>query len=179
MNICFIDFETTGNNIFLDTPIQLGAILVNHDLKVIKKFNSEMFLAKRVKISEKALSIHGLTHESLKLSPRRKSVVKSFFNTFGTDFCFAGWNISFDVPLMRKLCIEGQILDQYNKIDYHHIDVQSIVSYLRITKRLPQDIITLSDTISFFGLRRRKKHNALEDAILTFKVYKHLLKLRL
>ena len=175
MNICFIDFETTGNNIFLDTPVQLGAILVDQNLKVIKKFNSEMFLAKSIKISEKALSIHGLNHEKLKQSPRRKSVVKSFFNLFGTDYCFAGWNISFDVPLMRKLCIEGQVLDLYNKIDYHHIDVQSVVTYLRVTNKIPSEIITLNDAVSYFGLKRRIKHNALEDAILTFKVYKKLL----
>lgn len=175
MNLCFIDFETTGSDLFIDQPIQLGAILVDKNLKVIKSFQSEMFLPKKVKISEIAFSIHGLSYENLKLSPKRKKVIESFFDTLGTDYCFAGWNTSFDVPFMKKLCFESKLMDKFKKVDYHHIDVQSIATYLRIIQKLPSNLITLNDIISYFGLSRLNKHNALEDAELTFQVYKNLL----
>jgi len=39
--ICFIDFETTGVDVFRDEPIEIGAVLVDDNLKIIKQFRQK------------------------------------------------------------------------------------------------------------------------------------------
>ena len=175
MNICFIDFETTGIDVFLDEPIQIGAVLVNQKLEILKEFNSLIQINNEINITENAFVIHGLDKNLLAQAPSKHAVLKSFFKEIGTDFHFAGWNISFDIPFMRKIChIEGY-MDQYNKIDYRHIDLQSIIYFLRMMHKIPENIISLSDTLNHFGIQRSFKHNALEDAKLTIAIYKEIM----
>ena len=172
MNICFLDFETTGVNVFYDEPIQIGAILVNEELEIIGEFSSLINIDKEIGITQDAFLIHGMNRDYLKYAPSKAEVLKSFFINMGTDFHFAGWNISFDIPFMRKICHMEGFMDQYNMINYRHIDVQSIIYFLRNASRIPKNIISLTDTLNYYGVERAIQHNALEDARLTFAIFK-------
>ncbi|HOJ07331.1 MAG TPA: 3'-5' exonuclease [Ignavibacteriaceae bacterium] len=173
-NICFIDFETTGTNVFADEPIELGAVLVNHKLQQIDTFFSKIKPSRDVNISESAYQIHKYRIEDLKNEPNQLTVMNSFFNIFGFDYYLAGWNISFDVPFLRKLCNSNGMLTEFDKIDYHHLDVQSIVKFLVHINLLPNNITSLSKCAEYFGIPRHKNHNALEDAYITFNLYKKI-----
>ncbi len=176
---CFIDLETTGSDYVNDYPIQIGAILVKtKNFEIIKEYSSLINIPEGIIISEKAKEIHGLKKEDIKNAPKPKNVLKDFFNEFGTDYAFAGWNVCFDVSFFRKICNENGFNDQYKEINFHHLDVQSIAKYLKIKGNIEGEI-SLSNLCKIYNLKRLKNHDALEDAKLSFKVLKSLCNNRL
>ena len=171
---CFIDLETTGSDYANDYPIQIGAILVDiQNFKIIKKYSSLINVPEGVIISKKAKEIHGLEIKDIKNAPKPKKVLKDFFNEFGTDYAFAGWNVCFDVSFFRKICIENGFNNQYKKINFHHLDVQSIAKYLKIKGNIEGEI-SLINLCKIYNLKRSENHDALEDAKLSFEVLKRL-----
>ncbi len=176
-NLCFIDFETTGSNVFEDHPLEFGAVLVNKNFEIVNEFFSSIKPPDRSQNTATAFAIHNIKLRDLEDAPTSKVVLDDFFERFGVDYGFAGWNISFDVPFFRKLCYLNEMMDLYNKIDYRHIDVQTICKIARELTLIPGNIKSLDDCVRYFGLNRSKVHNALEDAKLTFSVFQALLKL--
>lgn len=175
-NICFIDFETTGTNVFVDEPIEIGAILIDHNFNEINRFYSKINPNSNVKISESAFNIHSYKLSDLTEAPATDIVINGFFREFRFDYYFAGWNISFDVPFFRKMCYSSGRLEDYNKIDYRHLDVQSIVKFLVYLRLLPTNLESLSSCADYFEISRSKKHNALEDAEITLNIFKKIIK---
>ncbi|MFC6224824.1 exonuclease domain-containing protein [Hymenobacter artigasi] len=173
--ICFIDFETTGIDVYSDEPIEIGAIIVNNESVVENKFHSRFQLSKGKNISNESFSIHGISDRDLLESPSRRDVIQRFFSTMGHDFCFASWNISFDVGFFKKVCHENDMMDKFNKVNYRHIDVQTISQVANRLGKFDSQINSLSDCINYFGLERSAHHNAYQDAELCFAVYKKLL----
>lgn len=171
---CFIDLETTGSDYANDYPIQIGAVLVEiHNFKILKEFSSLINIPEGIIISEKAKEIHGLEKEDIKNAPKPKIVLKDFFNEFETNYAFAGWNVCFDISFFRKICIENGFNNQYKKINFHHLDVQSIAKYLKIRGNIEGEI-SLINLCKIYNLKRSENHDALEDAKLSFKVLKRL-----
>lgn len=173
--ICFIDFETTGSNLFEDEPIQIGALLCDEKLNELKKFNSYIKPMKNTKSSSKAYEIHHIDVSRMKDEPTPNKVLRSFFKSFGTDYCFAGWNISFDVPFFKKMCYEHGYQNELDRIHYRHVDVQSIFKYLKYLNVINKDLNSLSDYSKYFGIKRSKNHDALEDARITYLLFKRAL----
>jgi DNA polymerase-3 subunit epsilon len=173
--ICFIDFETTGVDVFRDEPIEFGAVLVDADLNIRKEFLSKIRLRKSTYLTKRAFNIHNISIESLGDEPTQYEVLESFFNEFGTDYRLSGWNISFDVSFLRKMCHKNGMMIKYNKINYRHIDIQSLGFLAMELGLVEKDKISLSDWVNHFGLKRKSNHSALNDAILTFQVYKQLM----
>ncbi|GAB3636408.1 hypothetical protein GCM10027422_19980 [Hymenobacter arcticus] len=173
--ICFIDFETTGINIYSDEPIEVGAIVVNNELIIENKFYSRFQLPEGKFISEESFHIHGISHKDLIKSPSRRHVIQNFFELLGHEFCFASWNISFDVGFFKKICYENGMIDDFNKVNYRHIDVQTISQVASRLGKFNTQVSSLSDCVNYFGLQRSTHHNAYQDAELCFAVYKKLL----
>lgn len=175
--VVFIDFETTGINVFNSDPIELGSVYVDENLKILNTFSS--FIRPRITSRMKVSSIetHGLRMQDLLKKPTDKNVLENYFKLFGTDYCFAGWNISFDVPYFRKMCYRAGRMKEFNSINYRHIDIQTILRFLTEINMLPKEINSLDNCVNYFNLKRSDKHNALEDAMLTYEVFKSLLKL--
>lgn len=44
--ICFIDFETTGIDVFRDEPIDFGAVLVDFNLTIKNEFLKDLYKQK-------------------------------------------------------------------------------------------------------------------------------------
>lgn len=173
--ICFIDFETTGIDVFRDEPIEFGAILVDDELKIIKQYSSKIAINKSVYRTKRAFNIHNISFEDLENAPKPKEVINNFFKEFGTDYRLSGWNINFDVSFLRKLCHKNGMMVKYNKINHRHIDTQSLAFLATELGLVEINKNSLSDWVNFFGFERSNIHTAVEDAELTFKVYKELL----
>lgn len=173
--ICFIDFETTGIDVFRDEPIEFGALLVDDKMEIVNEFSSKISTNKSVYLTKRAFKIHNISSEEINNAPNPKEVINNFFNEFGTDYRLSGWNISFDVSFLRKLCHKNGMMVNYNKINHRHIDVQSF-GYLAIELGLiAHNNNSLNDWINYFGYKRSMNHSAIEDVKLTFRVYKELL----
>nr|WP_321411427.1 3'-5' exonuclease [uncultured Carboxylicivirga sp.] len=178
MDICFVDFETTGIDVFKDNPLEIGAVLTNEFGDIKKTFSTLIKPRTGRQSSASAIEIHGLTFDKLQNSPNQKEVLNLFFETLGTNYRFAGWNINFDVTFFRRMCHIQKMMGLYNKIHYRHIDIQSIVYYLKFNQILPESCNRLDDLIKFFNLSRNKNHNALEDAKITAEVFRKLIQLK-
>ncbi len=173
--LVFLDFETTGINVFDSDPIQIGAVYVDEKLRVINTFSSYIrpHITSRMKVSSK--ETHGLKINELMDKPTDKEVLKEYFKIIGTDYSFAGWNISFDIPYFRKMCHRTGNMREFNNINYRHIDVQTIVRLAAELYLIPRNINSLDDCITFFNLIRKEKHDALDDAKVTFVIFKTIL----
>lgn len=173
--ICFIDFETTGVDAFRDYPLEIGAVLVDKDLNVKKEFHSFINLREDLEISDKAFEIHKLGKSFLLDKPGSDKVISNFFETLGTEYRLAGWNISFDVVFLRKMAHDNGMTEIFNKLNYRHLDVQSISYYYRKLKGLKEGRGSLDDMCELLQINRGKVHNALEDAKITFEIYKKIM----
>lgn len=174
--ICFIDFETTGVDVFKDFPLEIGAVLVDKDWNVKKEFHSFIRPNKDFKISNSAFQINGIDKDFLANKPTSEEVISNFFSTLGTSYRLAGWNISFDVVFLRKMAHEHNVIEIFNKLNYRHLDVQSISYYYRQLQGIEKTPGSLDDMCEHFQIKRGKIHNALEDAKITLEIFKKILK---
>ncbi|GAA4030470.1 hypothetical protein GCM10022409_13400 [Hymenobacter glaciei] len=175
--ICFIDFETTGIDIFKDEPVEFGAVLVDENGNRINEFYSRISLSNPALKNNDAVSVHGIDYASLINSPSQAEVLTDFFQKFGYDFHFGAWNTTFDVPFFKKMCSVNKFDNLYNKISYRHLDVQSISKLAACINIIRPDIKSLTDCIEYFGLIRSIHHNAMEDAILCHEVHKKFIEI--
>lgn len=170
-NLCFIDFETSGTDVYNDSPIEIGAVLFDTKGRLISEFQSFIKPRTKRRFSKSAINIHGLYPNDLLNAPTQKNVLDDFFEKFGTDFRFAGWNINFDVSFFRNMCYHSQHMRSFDSISHRHIDVQSISFFLTELNILDKDIRSLTDLSNYFLIKRRDNHSAIEDAKITAKVF--------
>jgi len=174
-NICFIDFETTGADLYSDHPIQLGAVLISGPQPIIlKEFSSFIKPPENAKISRTAFKVHKIHIGDLSDAPAPDEVLKTFFEQMGFDYSFGGWNINFDVSFFRRMCYEHGYQEHFQKISHRHIDVQSIARALVDAGIFSDHIDSLSSLCEALRIKRSEKHSALEDARIVAKVYIHL-----
>lgn len=170
---CFLDLETTGINLFQDHTIEIGAVLVDENFQIIKKFHSFIKPNKTITFSNASKKVHGLDESFFEDKGDAYSVLDNFFIEMGTEFRFVSWNISFDIGFFRKLCHSSKMTDKYNQINYRHIDLQSIF-YWHCIKHNLQNMSSLDDACNFYDIPRSKYHNALEDALIAYKIFTKL-----
>ncbi|WP_180006431.1 MULTISPECIES: 3'-5' exonuclease [unclassified Acinetobacter] len=170
---CFLDLETTGVNLFQDHTLEIGAILVNENFQIVNEYHSFVKPDKNVNFSNASKQVHGLHESFFDDKTQSIDVLEEFFSEMGTDFRFVSWNISFDVSFFRKLCHINRMTEKYNKINYRHIDLQSIFYWYCIKNNLG-NMSSLDDACRYFNIHRSKYHNALEDSLIAFKVFKAL-----
>jgi DNA polymerase III epsilon subunit-like protein len=174
-NMVFIDFETTGSNPYIDFPIQIGAVSVDEELSIKNKFSSLIKPPPNAFNTSKAFSIHQIDLRNLNDAPDQRDVLTQFSNCFGTSYRFAAWNVSFDVSFFRKMCNDNKFNDFFNRINYRHIDIQTICSFANKIELIDSNVHSLDDCVKYFKLKRSYGHDALEDSILALEVYKNLL----
>ena len=163
-NICFLDFETSGIDVYTDSPIEIGAVLLETNGEIISEFHSFIKPRTDAKFSKEAIKVHGINKEDLTTAPLQNEVLESFFESFGNDFRFGGWNVSFTYRFLKSMCHHSNKIDLFNKISHRHIDVQSISYVLNEINLFNSEVNSLSDLCKYFSLHRREKHSALEDA---------------
>jgi DNA polymerase III subunit epsilon len=175
INICFIDFETTGTDVLNDYPIEIGAVVVDPRLGLIKKFHSLIRPNNRFHIKESAFKIHGISKQKVLAAPTERQVLADMKNQIGADFRLAAWNMSFDVNMFKTLCYRNSFEGYLEKINYRHIDVQTINYIARELRLIPSEVHSMSDLVLHMGEVRSDQHSALEDAILLAKAYRFLI----
>jgi len=176
MNICFLDIETTGIDVVDDDVVQLGAILVDEELRILKEFTSLIKPFTGRQSNTIARAIHGISDKLLLQSPTETEVLNKFFQDFGTDYFFCGWNLNFDLAFFRKMCHRNNLNEIFNRINHRHLDLQSISKFSKMVKVLPDNLNSLQDYCTYYRIQRMEKHDALQDAYITRKVLQAFLK---
>ncbi|MGX2713619.1 3'-5' exonuclease [Acinetobacter baumannii] len=171
--LCFLDVETTGVNLFQDHAIEIGAILVDENFQIVKEFHSFIKPDRTISFSNSSKKVHGLEEDFFYDKNVSEKVLKTFFHEMGVNYRFVSWNISFDVGFFRKLCHMNNMTDKFNKINYRHIDLQSIFYWYCLQNNL-NDLSSLDDACSYFNIQRSKFHNAYEDAYIAYLIFSNL-----
>jgi DNA polymerase III subunit epsilon len=110
----------------------------------------------------------------LKGKPDQVQVLEEFFRKFGTSFRFVAWNMTFDVGFFKKMCFENGFGIEFDRVNYRHLDLQSMFFFYCKQREL-QDLISLNDACKHFHILRSNYHSALEDADITYEVFKNLM----
>lgn len=179
--LCFLDFETTGINVFIDEPIQIGAVLINTNLEIEQTFLSYIRLPSKdtydelLKRYNNSFKIHGIPLETIEYAPSQKLVICDFFEQFGTDYRFINWNIGFDNDMLKKMCYFNNEMETYNKVNYRLIDLQTICYTLKLRGIIPMDVNSMQDVADHFFIPRQKYHDALNCAKVALEIYKKFL----
>jgi len=174
MMYCILDLETTGINQFHDQPIEIGAILVDKNLLVIDRFHSYMKIPQNLRFTSSARNTHGLSESFLFNKPDQDQVLHHFFAKFGTNFRFVAWNMTFDVGFFRKMCFENGFIENFNRLNYRHLDLQSMF-FFYCERYGISGLNSLDDACQYFKIPRAIHHNALEDAQINYEIFKHLM----
>jgi DNA polymerase III epsilon subunit-like protein len=171
--IVFLDFETTGLYPELHSPLQMGAIMVNEATQTIEMgFSKHILPPNDCIVDPRAMEINGLKiYDMPEGSLTQDQCLDKFFDQFGCDYRFACWNTHFDIAIFRKMCVDNGKMHKFSKIDYHHIDVQSIIQYLRVRDFIPEWVISFNDALKYYELSRGLVHDGFEDANLLRMVY--------
>jgi len=170
-NLLVLDVETTGSDPQLHEVVEIGAVLLEADsLEPVQQFRSFVRPEQFQNADPRALSIHGLSAEKLKTAPSAQEVVSRFVDEFGLDYIFCGWNIAFDTQFLRSLFRKVEKKALFDAIDYHKVDLWSLLELAWVSGLYPQEPKSLADVCQTLHIERSALHNALQDALIAAEV---------
>ncbi len=162
------DVETSGLSPMVHEIIEIGAVKIDMKTREVTQFQS--LLKNERALSEKNMSIHGITNEDLIDAPAQDIVLKEFFS-FIKGSSLVAYNAQFDVGFL----ISEQWKHKY-QIDV--LDVFDALYLARATykKREEKPENYRLDTLKEFHNLTFGSHRALEDSIVCLKVFEECLK---
>ena len=159
-----MDMEMTGLSAYRDKIIEIGAVKVRQG-KVTETFDT--LLNPNTEISEKIREITGITNEMVKGKPYREEILKDFLLFIGNDMLI-GHNLKFDYAFLKQSAYECG--ESWWKEKHYGVDTLKIAR-----KMMPQDCSKrLEDLCRQYGIETDNHHRALDDAVMTEKLYRRL-----
>ncbi len=199
-----IDTETTGLDLNLAVPIELGMTLFNQDFKIISQW--EMKVQPQTDFrSDNAIAVHGYSEEMMAEFPTFNEFTEELFkqlktwnDTYPNDLghrrdklVLVGQNLFYDTSMVRNLL--GAKNPKYftlfmDQFDYHHLDTAMLQSSDMLFGG-PWRSVALQKSIEARGLRDEvdelcrksgkgviRAHTALYDTVCTMVLLKDLVK---
>lgn len=173
MKLVFLDTETGGINPKVNSLLSIG-LVIWEDKKII--FEKEFFVKEeQYNITPKAMEINKLNLDELKKNGMEKNKIKEEITkiikkNFEDKAILAGHNINFDISFIKTIFTEKEFM---NLFSYRSIDTASIIKYISIKKNI--NLTSLDDAIKYYNLKIEKRHSALDDAMVTAKIFNLLL----
>ncbi|EDM23771.1 3'-5' exonuclease [Caminibacter mediatlanticus] len=164
--VVVIDTETTGLDTKKDEIISIGAVIVkNNKILLSKKFH--IYVKTTKKISNDSIKIHKITPTTLKNAVETKEAIYEFLN-FIQNRPIVGYYLEFDIAMINKLTKKYLGI----KLSNRQIEVSSLY-YDKKIGIIPQKNVDLrfDSIMKDLNLPIFKKHNALNDAIMTALIY--------
>lgn len=157
------DLETTGLSPFKDEIIEIGAVKVDNDGKIVDTFTT---LVKPTQpVSEFIQNLTGISNEMLADAPSIYTTLPRF-NDFVGDATVIGHNVTFDIAFVQqkaKIFKDIQFLNPY-------IDTLTLAR-----KAYPgRKSYKLQDLINDYNLKTYAAHRALADVVATQQLYELL-----
>lgn len=187
--LCAIDVETTGLTPNYNEIIQLAAVPLTPDLDPVpdvSPFNMYMRPWHPERASAEAMRVNGLTMEELLLKPNAAQVAD----------CWEEWFTNLDLPVGKRLIVLAQNAafdvsmirawlgdPSYNRyFARRNRDPMVVASYLNDQaawkgRPLPFANVGLASLANKFGIDNSGHHDALNDCLVTAKVYRELLRM--
>lgn len=152
-----MDLETTGLNPEVDTIIEVGAVKMDGD-EIIAEFDTLIYPGGP--IPSRVMSITGITDADVMNAPRLPTILPKL-RTFIGDAPILGHNIDFDIKFLGAagLRLKNPLIDTY-----------MLASVL--LPRTPR--YNLAALAEVFGEHLEGAHRAYNDALMSYRVYRHL-----
>lgn len=182
MKVCFIDTETTGANLEINSIFELAAIL-DIDGKYTSRFCENAKPFDGDKIHPEALKVTGKTEEEIWGFPKSQRRLKRDFQNWMTDYVdpmdkedkmhFVGYNASFDYSFARRLWEEMD--DPYfgSFFFFPYIDIMTICGWALMSERTQVKDFKLFTVAHAMGItvNEEKCHGAMYDCRLARSIY--------
>lgn len=171
-NIVFIDTETTGINPTKNTIIEFAAVKTSINLKSV--LNQVSFTIcpdnfDNVIFDPQAMKINNISLEEIKRSVKASTVKEQIINFFDQDTLVVGHNFSFDLLFLSQF-LGTEFVDKL--IKPRIIDTASLVLPLVVMGKIKRN--SLAEACQYFKIDRKDAHRALNDALMTFQLFKKL-----
>lgn len=157
------DFETTGFSPQKNEIIQIGAVKYDETHQEVDRF-SQLIKPTRSYVSTKISELTGIWPASLLGQPVLSEVLPDFL-AFSRNNLMVAHNAPFDIGFLYQAIVDCEIKDA------PHFQVYDTLSEAK--KMLKRPSYKLESFKEDFGVDLRS-HNALNDCLITAKLYQHL-----
>lgn len=171
----FLDFETTGLDLSSDFPMQIALIQTDHNLKVIKTYNSYISLPESItKLRSNVSYMTGIDIETIESQWQSLDTIQSEITAFfWWNTILIGQNISFDIGFLKKFfswCTFAYSIDTY-PLAASSIPYLKSYSLESIDHHLTEKYDSYNDQKSYLlttlsGWKILSAHDALYDCII-------------
>ena len=120
--IIITDVETTGLEPGFHEIIDIGSIMVDHDLNEIARIDVKLKPDHIYNAHPEALAVNGYTPEAW-VHAVPQSYAAHLFQSFSATGILCAWNITFEYGFLTDLFAKTGVP---NLMDYHRIDIPSI-----------------------------------------------------
>ena len=156
-NVIVYDVESTGTDTANDNIVQIAAMRIDKNGKLVKKFERFIKPEKSVGSSE---AVHGFSDEKLAKIGENPKVVLQDFVEFSRDAIIVGHNVNYDVSILTSELARHNLGKPAFKGVYDTLDI-----FRRFYPNLPNHKLgTLSET---FPIDHQPTHNAWDDILAT------------
>jgi|SRR3989304_3153442 len=172
----FIDIETTDVDSHLGSIIQIGAIAVDDEFKILDSFSTYIKPLDSHR-NQKAMSVNKISEEVLVQSPTLVEALELFENfalqkSENKKNILAAWGAYFDIPFLR-----AQYAKIYREWPFGHksIDLKTIAIWELGKRNIPISGGVVK-ALKYLNLEfEGQQHDALADIKNTFRILKKLL----
>ncbi|OUR96382.1 hypothetical protein A9Q84_08500 [Halobacteriovorax marinus] len=155
LDFCVFDLETTGGNHKNDKIIEIGLVKISN-FKVIDQKN--FLIEPEIRIPDFIQKLTSISQEDVKGKPIIEDLIEEIVEFMG-DSILVAHNTSFDVPFFNSVL---------KRLDKPLLKNKSLCTNL-MTKYLIPNLMNsnLNYMSKIFGIKHRKAHRALDDALAT------------
>ena len=171
-NFAFIDIETTGLDLQKNEIIEIGCVLTDPDLKIIKEFEFKI-KPKHIEYADPvALKINHYNEEDWASAYSLSDAMEIFAHKVKGSI-MVGQNVAFDSSFIEYAF---SLTNIKNTMHYHRLDTVSI-AWAKMHKNKDFEHFSLREMCLYFGIKNKNSHTGLGDARATYELYKKLMSL--
>lgn len=176
--VLFIDTETGGLDPLEHSLLSIG-LVVWQEGEIIDQ--EEIFILDQIiKFTPQSLKINKMNfkefiNKAIEPSLAIKQIHKFCSRNFEDNIpiTLGGHNVNFDIGFLKKL-----LEKDYQKLFSHRsIDTSAILKYLYLSGKISKDCSGSDKAFSYFDIKVKNRHSALEDARATALLFNDLVKL--
>lgn len=156
INYVVVDIETSGLDYKKNKIIEIGAVITNTRGDILDKFQS--IIKQDIKLDKNIVELTGITEMDLSNGKDEKEVLESFLE-FIKNYPLVGYNFNFDISFLNN-SLENNSLKEINNKSYD-------LKYFVKLEKLFMNNYKLETALKEYGIDKKVKHRALEDAIMT------------
>ncbi|WP_126992862.1 3'-5' exonuclease [Thermosipho globiformans] len=157
---CVMDTETTGLNPYFGDRIIEIAIVPVYKNKIVRKWIYHSLVNPNIRIPALTEKIHGISNDAISDAPSLETIISNV-RAYAKDTIFVMHNAYVDLSFID---IATKEIGEF-PINFRYIDTLEISRVLYNKKR------SLESLVKEFKIADKVPHRALEDAILTAKVF--------